>query len=176
MAMRFKKSIEGKRIIVALDVALNTTGVVLMDYDKFIYSSFLVEIKKTIPYYKKLDQLYSIYHNIFLKIIEKNPSSIDLVVEDRLKAGWSGSTLASIEGARVTSYHAFMQAIKGSGKKKSVTLYNPGLVKKYFTNSRAAKKDVVYKSAIEKYKFLKNYSQEDILDAIYLALYHIETK
>lgn len=176
MTMRFKKSIKDQRVIVSLDIALNTTGVVIMDYNKYVYSSFLVEVNKSSQYYKKLDQLYATYHNIFSKIVEKEPKSIDLVLEDRLKAGWSGSTLASIEGARVTSYHAFRQAIKGSGKRTSVTLYNPGIIKKYFTNSRAAKKEVVYKSAIEKHKFLKKYDQEDILDAIYLALYHIETK
>ena len=172
--MKLKKPIKNKDIIISIDIALNLSGIAIMDYDKQVYSTFTIESTRSWSYYKKLDFLFKTYNNLFTNISNKKPKSVTLVLEDRLKAGWSGSTLASIEGARVTCYHAFVQTMKNAGIKTNIFLYNPGLIKKHFTNKRAAKKDVVYKSAIQTNAFIKNYRQEDILDALYLGVYHID--
>lgn len=174
--MTFKKPIKNKDIIVSIDIALNLTGVAIMDFDKQVYSTFTVESTRSWNYYKKLDFLFKKYKTLFSNILNKKPKSVTLILEDRLKAGWSGSTLASIEGARVTCYHAFMQEFESSQIKTDVVLYNPGLIKKHFTNKQAAKKEEVYKSATKTNTFIKKYRQEDILDAIYLGVYHIDNK
>jgi Holliday junction resolvasome RuvABC endonuclease subunit len=174
--MKFRKKITNKHIIVAIDIALNTSGVAVMGYNEEVYSTFLIKSTLSWRYYKKLDYLYEIFSEVFLKIANENPKSVILVLEDRLKAGFSGATLASIEGARVTSYHAFIHTFKASHIKTSVVLYDPGTVKKYFSGSRNAKKETVLKSASEKYPFLKKYKQEDVLDALYLGLYYVNNK
>jgi Holliday junction resolvasome RuvABC endonuclease subunit len=171
--VNLKKSIENKDIIIAIDIALNTSGVAVMGFRKEIYATFLVKSKTSWKYYQKLDYLYENFFQVFSEVLEKKPKSITLILEDRLRAGFSGSTLASIEGSRVTSYHAFRQVFKASQIVNSVVLYDPGTIKKYFTGKRGAKKETVLKSASEKNPFLKRYKQEDILDAIYLGLYHI---
>jgi Holliday junction resolvasome RuvABC endonuclease subunit len=174
--MKLKKPIENKDIIIAIDIALNTSGVAVMDPRKEVYATFLVKSTPSWKYYQKLDYLYENFIQVFSEILEAKPKSIVLILEDRLKAGFSGATLASIEGSRVTSYHAFRQIFKASQIPTSVVLYDPGTIKKYFTGKRGAKKDAVFKSAVEKNPFLKRYKQEDILDAIYLALYHVNNK
>lgn len=174
--MKLKKPIKDQNIIIAVDIALNLSGVAILDFNKQVYSTFTVESTRSWNYYKKLDYIMKTFNSTFTKIKDKSPKSITLILEDRLKAGWSGSTLASIEGARVTCYHSFVQTFEGSQIKTSVILYNPGLIKKHFTNKRAAKKEEVYKSATQENPFIKKYSQEDILDAIYLGVYHIDSK
>jgi len=174
--MKFKKSIKDKQIIIAIDIALNTSGVAIMDYHKQIYATFLVKSVVSKKYYHKLDYIYDTFFEVFKEISVENPKSITLILEDRLKAGFSGATLASIEGSRVTSYHAFRQVFKSSQVETDVVLYDPGIIKKHFTGKRAAKKETVLKSALENNPFLKRYKQEDILDAIYLGLYHVSSK
>jgi Holliday junction resolvasome RuvABC endonuclease subunit len=174
--MKLKTSIKDKNILFAIDIALNTSGVAIMDYHKKIYATFLVRVTVSKKYYQKLDYLYDNFIEIFTEILKEQPKSVTLILEDRLKAGFSGSTLASIEGSRVTSYHAFRQVFKSSQIETSVVLYDPGTIKKYFTGKRSAKKETVLKSAVEKNPFLKRYKQEDILDAIYLGLYHVASK
>jgi Holliday junction resolvasome RuvABC endonuclease subunit len=171
--MKFKKSIKDKKIIIAIDIALNTSGVAIMDYGSYVYSTFLVKSIPSKKYYQKLDYLYDTFIEVFTEIENKKPNSVTLILEDRLKAGFSGATLASIEGSRVTSYHAFRQVFKSSQAETNVVLYDPGTIKKHFTGKKTAKKETVLKSALEKNPFLKRYNQEDILDAIYLGLYHV---
>jgi len=171
--MKLKKPIKNKEIMIAIDIALNTSGVAIMDFRKEVYSTFLVKSTLSWKYYKKLDYLYDNFIEVFSEIRDLEPKSIVLILEDRLKAGFSGATLASIEGSRITSYHAFRQVFKSSQIPISVVLYDPGTIKKHFTGKRGAKKDKVFKSASEKNPFVKRYKQDDILDAIYLALYHV---
>jgi Holliday junction resolvasome RuvABC endonuclease subunit len=174
--MKLKQSLTDREILFAIDIALNTSGVAIMDCHRKIYATFLVKAVVSKKYYPKLDYLYDTFIEIFTEVENEKPKSITLILEDRLKAGFSGSTLASIEGSRVTSYHAFRQVFKSSQIETSVVLYDPGTVKKYFTGKRTAKKETVLKSALEKNPFLKRYKQEDILDAIYLGLYHVDSK
>lgn len=174
--MNFKKPIKNKNIIIAIDIALNTSGVAIMDFHKAVYATFLVKSTPSWKYYKKLDYLYENFIQVFSEIKKENPNSIVLILEDRLKAGFSGATLASIEGSRVTSYHAFRHVFKDSQIETSVVLYDPGIIKKYFTGKRGAKKETVFKSASQKYPFIKRFKQDDILDALYLGLYHVNTK
>jgi Holliday junction resolvasome RuvABC endonuclease subunit len=174
--MKLNKPIKGKEIIFAIDIALNTSGVAIIGYNKEVYATFLVKTPPSFKYYQKLDYLYETFSEVFSDVLKENPKEIVLILEDRLKAGFSGATLASIEGSRVTSYHAFNQIFKSSQIKTSVILYDPGLIKKYFSGKKTAKKEVVFKSASEKYPFLKKYKQDDILDALYLGLYYVNTK
>lgn len=174
--MKLKKPIKNKKILIAIDIALHTSGVALMGHDKQVYSTFLVKSTASQKYYQKIDYLYDTFIEVFTEVEKEKPSHIVLILEDRLKAGFSGATLASIEGSRVTCYHAFRQVFKTSQTETSVVLYDPGLIKKYFTGKRAAKKETVFKSASQKYPFLKRFKQEDILDAIYLGLYHVNNK
>jgi len=174
--MNFKKSIKNKKILISIDIALHTSGVAVMDNQKQVYSTFLVKSKPSQKYYTKLDYLYDTFIEVFSLLEKEKPEHVTLILEDRLKAGFSGATLASIEGSRVTCYHAFRQVFKSSQIETIVVLYDPGIIKKHFTGKRAAKKETVFKSASQKYPFLKRFKQEDILDAIYLGLYHINNR
>lgn len=171
--MNLKKPLKNKKIIVAVDIALNKTGVAIMDFSKYVYSTFLISNTISRPYYEKLDNIYDTFFSEFFNVRHEEPKSVILVLEDRLRAGFSGAALASIEGSRVSSYHAFRQAFMGSQTETGVVFYDPGSVKKHFTGVKTSKKDIVFKSVQEKNPFIKKYKQEDILDAIYLALYHI---
>lgn len=167
--------IKNKDILIGIDIALNTSGFCIMSPEGKVYYTQIIDMKKSLNYYEKLNGIYDKLINIFSTILEKNPRSVTLILEGRLKAGWSGSTLASIEGARVSSYHAFRQVFKASKIKNRFFVYEPGIIKKHFTGKRAAKKDIMLKSVGQKHPFVRRYKQEDILDAIYLVLYHIET-
>jgi hypothetical protein len=114
------------------------------------------------------------FTSVFDEIIQNNPETVTLVLEDRLKHGWSGATLASIEGARVTAYHAFRESFKSSQIKNDMVLYDPGIVKKHFTGKKTSQKSDVKKSAEKKNPIVKKYEQEDVLDAIYLGVYHVD--
>lgn len=174
--MKLTKPITDKKIMIAIDIALHTSGVVIMGYNKEVYSTFLVKSTPSWKYYRKLEHLYETFVDVFKNVLEHRPSEVTLILEDRLKAGFSGATLASIEGSRVTCYHAFSHIFKPSQIPINVVLYDPGIIKKHFTGKRGARKEAVFKSAVEKNSFIKKYKQDDILDAIYLGLYHVHTK
>lgn len=166
---------KNKDLLIAVDIALNTSGYAILDNNKKLYSTGLIETKKHWDYYKKLSYLYDEFQNLFVQVLDKSPSSITLILEGRLKGGFSGQTLASIEGARVASYLAYDHTCKQYEIDVNSHVHNPNDVKYHFSKKRAAKKDLMYKAVTSQFSFLKKLKfQEDIFDAIYLALFHIE--
>lgn len=167
-------SMTGKNILIALDVALNKSGLVVMDTDKRLLHSEVIEVKTHWDYYRKLDYLYDWYRAKFDAILTQEPKSAILVLEGRLKAGFSGNTLASIEGARVTAHRAFHTTAAQYEIDVKHVIYGPQKVKKYFAGRVNADKDMMYKAATSQFSQLSKLEyQEDIFDAIYLGLYHL---
>jgi Holliday junction resolvasome RuvABC endonuclease subunit len=172
--MKFIKPINHKKLLICVDIALNKSGVAVMDNEKNVYATLLLNVIKSKSYYSKLDEIYQMFTSVFDEILNNNPDAVTLILEDRLKHGWSGATLASIEGARVTAYHAFRHSCKSSQISSEVVLYDPGIIKKHFTGKKTSQKSDVKKSAEQKNPIIKKYDQEDVLDAIYLGLYHVD--
>lgn len=165
---------KNKDLIVAVDIALNTSGYAILDSKQKIYKTGLIESKKHWDYYRKISFLYDEFLNLYSEILDKQPKSITLVLEGRLKGGFSGQTLASIEGARIAAYLAYDHTCKDYEIDVNSYVYNPNEVKYHFAGRRGAKKDQMYKAATSQFSSLKKIEfQEDIFDAIYLALYHI---
>lgn len=160
-----------RRIVIALDIALNKSGFVVMDEKGKVLYTKVVEPNKKFKYYKKLSYLFEAFQEVFTLVLEKYPEhSVTLAMEDRLKAGWGGNTLATIEGARVTAYHAYRIACANAGKEVIMELHDPNDLKLQFTGKRNAGK-MEMKSASERYKSFDGIEyQEDIYDSIFLAL------
>jgi Holliday junction resolvasome RuvABC endonuclease subunit len=165
---------KNKDLYLGVDIALNTTGYAVMGYDKKIFKTGLIKTKQSLDYYGKLVFLYEEFVRLFLDLQSKNPNSITLILEGRLQGGFSGQTLASIEGARVACFLAYKHTV---GKEGKFYVYNPSEIKYHFSRKRGAKKQEMYDSVIKSYKNLQKLDfQEDIFDAIYLCLYKIETE
>ena len=167
---------KNKHLFVGVDIALNTTGFSILDETKKLYRTGLIETKKHWDYYKKIDFIYDSFVDLFNEIRKKNPKSVTLILEGRLKAGFSGQTLASIEGARVSSYLAYKHTCENYEIDVNHYVYNPNEVKYYFSKSRSASKEKMFKSVSSQFSSLKKLEfQEDIFDSIYLVLYHLES-
>lgn len=169
------KFLRDQDIIISLDVALNKSGLAILNLQGEVLHTQLIKVTTGWEYYRKIGYLYDEYQRLFNSILTAGPSSSILVLEGRLKAGWSGSTLASIEGARVSSYLAYKSTCQRHEKDVNVVAYDPGEVKVFVSGKRNAKKDEMLTKALSRFTCLQVVEyQEDIYDAIYLALRHIE--
>lgn len=171
-----KKHIADKHIVVSVDIAVNKSGIAILDSASRIIHTEVLSLKASWDYYRKLSEILSFFTDYFNRVLDYGPKKIDLVLEGRLKRGFSGETLASIEGARVSVYHAFHLTVHSHEKHKEslVAVYTPDLVKEYFTGRGNASKSAMYSAATTKYSSLKKVKfQEDIFDAIYLGVYHL---
>jgi len=163
---------KNKDLYIGIDIALNTSGYAILDKNKKIISTGLIETKKHWGYYKKISFINDKFKELFEEITKKQPNSVTLILEGRLKGGFSGQTLASIEGARVSCYLAFQEITEGF---LEPFVYNPNEVKYHFSRKRGATKEEMKKSVSKKYRKMHSLPyQEDIFDAIYLCLYHLE--
>lgn len=163
---------KNKDLLIGVDIALNTSGYAILDENKKLYKTGLIKTKKHWDYYDKINFLYDEFYALFQNILDKKPKSLTLILEGRLKGGFSGQTLASIEGARIASHLAYYHVFGGDLKP---SVYNPNEVKYYFANKRGAKKDEMYDAVTQTHKSLRKLEfQEDIFDAIYLCLYHVD--
>lgn len=168
---------KNKDLLIAVDIALNTSGYVVMGMDKKLHASGLIESKKHWDYYRKVEYLYKEFYTLFEFIYAKQPKTLTLILEGRLKGGFSGQTLASIEGARIAAYLAYNHMCKLHEIDVNSFVYNPNEVKYHFTKRRGAKKDQMFKAATSRFSSLSKIEfQEDIFDAIYLGIYHLERK
>lgn len=173
-----KKHIKGKDITICVDVALNKTGISIMSGMTVLHTEVLA-FKAHHNYYDKLTNMNEFFVEFFTKVDSLGPKSVELVMEGRLTRGFSGAALASIEGARVTVYHAFHSTRKTREKhdKMSVYIYSPGVVKKYIAGKQNASKDAMKSAALSRFSSLRKIKfQEDIYDAIYLGIYHNNNK
>jgi len=167
-------NITNKDILINLDIALNKTGLSILDTKDNILYSEVVTVKSHWEYYKKLNHLYEYYLKFFDKVFNLKPKSVLLILEGRLKAGFSGNTLASIEGARTTAYRAYYIVCHKHEVDVRMKIYDPQTVKQYFSGRRNADKELMYKSALSRFSSLNTVEfQEDIYDSLYLGLYHL---
>lgn len=164
-----------KNILIAIDIALNKSGLAIVNLeDETLVSTRVIEVKNHWDYYRKLSHLYSAYNQIFETLLSDKTESGILVLEGRLKAGWSASAMASIEGARVCAYLSYAHTCEKLGIKVESHVYDPNLVKHFIAHKRSAKKDEMYEKALSRFSWLSRLEyQEDEFDAIYLALYHM---
>lgn len=175
--MPINSSMAGKNIVIAIDIALNKTGIAILSEPLTIYHTDVLRLKTSWSYYRKLDEMFDYFTEFFTEVAAQKPSNIELVLEGRLKRGFSGEALASIEGARVTTYRAFNLTLKNYEKydEKEVAVYSPDVVKSFFTGRGNASKDAMYGAANSLFSSLKKIEfQEDIYDAIYLGVYHLK--
>lgn len=158
-------------MVIGIDIALNTSGVAVKTGDE--YQTSLITVKPHWDYYRKLSHLQQEYRSLFSTLLTPERDSHILVLEGRLRAGWSANTMASIEGARVTVYLAFQDVCNDLGITPEVRVYDPNDVKKFIAGKRTANKTEMHESAVSRFSFLKDIEfQEDKFDAIYLCLYH----
>lgn len=176
--MAYTDFLPGKNIIVAVDIALNKTGIAVMTDEMSVLYGDVLEINQKLEYYEKIARIFSHFSAMFDLIYSFKPQSVALVLEGRLKRGFSPQVLASIEGARIAAYLAFhLTHEKYEGNENgSVSTYSPDIVKKFFTGKANATKNEMLKSASSRISSIgKIRFQEDIYDAIYLGIYHIYT-
>ncbi|MFA5626189.1 MAG: hypothetical protein WC965_01775 [Thiohalomonadaceae bacterium] len=170
--------VRGKDIIVAVDIALNKTGIVIMS-GMTVVRSDVFTLKTSGNYLDKLDKIHAYFLEYFDELFKMEPNSIELVLEGRLSRGFSGNVLASIEGARVTTYLSFHAKLREyvNGEKPKVFIYSPGTVKKFFAGRENATKSAMHTAVVSRFSSLKKIKfQEDVYDAIYLGLYHLSGK
>lgn len=166
--------LKNKDILISVDIALNKSGIAILSTDMEILYTSLLTVTQSWDYYRKVAYLYSYYGTLFDEVLTQRPSSHILVLEGRLKAGWRASSMASIEGARVSSYLAYHHICEKHEKKTEVFVYDPNVVKHFMASKRSANKDEMYEAALSRFSFLKGLEyQEDEFDAIYLGLYHL---
>ena len=170
------KFLRKKRLVIALDVALNKSGLAILSTEGDVLHTELIKVTPGWKYYQKIEYLYNEYLKLFDAVLTAKPAYSILVLEGRLKAGWSGTTLASIEGARITSFLAYYSTCQRHEKDVNVISYDPNDVKHFISGKRAAKKEELKQKALSQFTCLSGVDyQEDIYDAIYLALRHIDT-
>lgn len=136
----------------AVDIALNSSGVAVYDGGEF------VEAWTIKPKGEYVDKLRTIFATI--QTSRYNRPENTLILEDRLQAGWSGKSLAAIEAARTAALLAWVGP---------VYLYSPGEVKQWLTGKRNASKAEMRQAA--NWPELANLT-EDEQDAVYLYRYH----
>lgn len=164
-----------KNILISIDIALNKSGLAIVNLeDETLVSTRLIEAKSHWNYYRKLSFLYKEYTDLYESLLSDKTESAILVLEGRLRAGWSASAMASIEGARVCAYLAYSHVCDSLGIKTESHVYDPNLIKYFIAKKRSAKKDEMYEKAVSQFSWLKKLEyQEDEFDAVYLALYHM---
>lgn len=158
---------------VAVDIALNVSGIAVFSDEGEFISSEVIEVTASWDYYKKLAHLYSKYIEVFENLLTEGVSHVTLILEGRLKAGGFINSVASIEGARVTCFLAYSAVCETHGLKPTLHVYDPNVVKLSIAGKRSAKKDEMLTKALSSYSWLSKIEyQEDIFDAIYLMLHH----
>lgn len=159
------------RMVIGVDIALNKTGLCVMNSKGRVLKTKVVSPSRKFTYYEKLDYLYEIFLELFNDVLKSHKNKeITLAMEGRLRAGWGGNTLAALEGARVTAYHAYKEACQTNEVEVIVEMHDPNELKHQFAGKRNANKGDM-KDAALKYTSFKNIEyQEDIYDAIFLAL------
>ena len=161
----YKEVIKLSTTYIGLDIALNKTGLVLVR-DNTVLDTKIIELKSGWKYYRKLVHLYEWYSGYF-----SNFTNPKLILEGRLKAGFSGNTLASIEGARVAAYLAFHSTLRQG--EKDVYIYSPSDVKLSIAGKRNANKEDM-RLALSSFSLTKGVPyQEDVYDAIALVIHHM---
>lgn len=160
---------------VAIDIALNKTGIAVLNEDgDFLYGK-LITVTASWGYYRKLETLYQEYLDFFDKLLTESSDSVILLLEGRLKAGFRRDALASIEGARVTCVLAYKHACGKHGKKPEIHTYDPNDIKYSLAGKRNASKEEMRDKVLSSYSWLRNVEyQEDIYDAIYIMLHHMK--
>lgn len=162
-------------MFVAVDIALNKTGVALFDSKGRFQSGTLIEPTASWKYYRKLAHLYKVYLELFDRVLTESREPVILLLEGRLKAGFRRDALASIEGARVTCSLAYMHSCEKHGKAPEIVSYDPNDIKYSLAGKRSASKDEMLVKALSSYSWLANVEyQEDIYDAIYIMLHHMK--
>ena len=158
-------------MVIALDIALNKTGIAITADGKR-FKTMTLEPKKSWKYFKKIAFLSDEFDKMFETHLTFGEEPL-LIMEGRLKAGWSGATLASIEGARVTAYLSYLRCCERLGLKPNFVVYPPDEVKYSLSGNRTSGKEAMYEAAISRFSFLKRLEyQEDEFDAMYLVLHH----
>lgn len=143
-----------------LDIALRKTGVVMVeDGEISFYRTYTVPTK--VRYHKALLYWYDTFKELY-----KGLDPDEVVVEDRLKRGFSGNTLASIEGARTASLIAW----GGTGR---FHLHDPAAIKKHLTGKHNAGKELVREAVLKVYPEAVNLTEDEI-DALALYITHVE--
>jgi Holliday junction resolvasome RuvABC endonuclease subunit len=166
--------LKNRNITIGVDLALNKTGLAILGDDKEILHTQLIKVTGGWEYYRKIGYLYETYLDLFNDILTAEPSSSILALEGRLKAGWSGSTLASIEGARVACYLAYKNSCQNHEKDVNFSTHDPGKVKQFIAGKRNANKEELLAKAVSQFSWVSEVEyQEDIYDAIYIALLHM---
>lgn len=166
---------DDEKIYIAIDIALNTSGVAVVDSGGQVLETRLIKVTTGWEYYRKLSHLYTTYYSLFEELLTYG--NLSLILEGRLKAGWGGNTLASIEAARITAYLAYTHVCNKHNLVSEVNVYDPNVVKHFITGNRTSKKDEMYEKSISRFSYLKDVEfQEDKFDAIYLSLYHLHGK
>lgn len=161
-------------LTIGLDVALNRSGLVVLDNSEEILSHQLISVKPSLRYYDKLSSLYDSYCAVFTDVFLARPKNVSLVLEGRLRAGWNGSTLASIEGARVTAYHAFVLTATHNKCPITVVEVDPNDLKLYIAGKRNANKEEVRAALIKKLPSVTRLDyQEDVYDAVAIAVTYL---
>jgi len=170
-----ESSIKDKDIFLSIDIALNKTGFVILSRNTTILLARVIKVKQHWEYYRKIAYLYNYFSILFGEILKCSPQSSTLLLEGRLKAGFSGNTLASIEGARVSTYLAYYHTCLQHEIDVQFSMYGPQLIKKHFTGKGNANKEQMHKSFISQFSSYSDLEyQEDIFDALYLGIYHLE--
>ena len=157
-------------LYICLDIALNKSGLAVLDDNGSIVKTDLFAFKRSEKdYYDKLVRLYSHYHRTFEDILAQNPSGVSLILEDRLKGGWNPKSLVNIEGARVAAFLAFRSLSEAA----EVHLYDPTNVKLAVGGRVAIKKEEMHEKLRDIFPAAKKIEyQEDIFDAISLGVCH----
>jgi Holliday junction resolvasome RuvABC endonuclease subunit len=167
--------LKNEDIIIGVDLALNKTGLAILNRQNKVLHTELIKVKTGWEYYRKIGYLYETYLSLFDSILTAKPASSILVLEGRLRAGWSGTTLASIEGARVACYLAYKTTCNLHEKDVIHVSYDPAEVKHFIAGKRNAKKEELLEKSVSRFSWLSDIEyQEDIYDAIYIALRHIK--
>jgi len=155
-----------------IDIALRKSGFILLDESgKIVYHEVFVVPAKVeyteavLKIYEKLSEVYSFILNKF------KPEHLTTVMED--VAGFVHIKAAlAIHAARTSGVLAYHHSHISN---KNIVYHTPNAVKHWLTKKRGAKKDellVALTSVFPEY----NYSllQEDEIDALALALYHMK--
>lgn len=158
---------------VGVDIALRTSGIAVADKDANVLGTTLVRTYSTHTYIESIYKVYSEFFDLFTSLFVYAPH-LEIAVEDRLQVGWSGTTLASIEGARIAAVLAIKAAAESRKATYNLTMYPPSLMKTHFAGKGNASKLEMrgVSRGIDTFKNLEAEYQDDIWDAIFLILYH----
>lgn len=151
-------------MILAIDIALRKTGVILLDDNQKIKFKDTLVIPPKIPQWAAINQIYSYFKLLSVSL----PEGTSFVIEDVLSVV-SVKTALAIHSART----AATLAIQHSCNQPNISYYSPNDVKLRYGGKRGAKKEELL-SGLKKEFPQYGYTNltEDEIDALGLALYH----